>query len=172
MKLPLLSLLTLALATPVLRAADVDLYAVTKVQAFEQTSTAAPTLLPAGAFIFGALVTPNTAASVTSATLRLPSLVVKPFGPTPGFGPLGASESFDSLAALTAVYGSGSYGFTINAVTDGTRTPTLSLTSSAYPNTPTVTNFTAAQDIDWTQDFTVTWGAYVGGARMTPSSSR
>jgi hypothetical protein len=64
---------------------------------------------------------------------------------------------------MTAVFDSGNYTFTINAVNDGTRTPTLSFTGSSFPTTPQVTNFTAAQNIDWTQPFTVNWVAFAGG---------
>ena len=159
---PFLSLL-FALACGTARAADVSVYALTKTQNFQQTSAAAPVALATGAFSFAAVISPATATSVTSATLRLPSAVVKPFGPDPSFGSLAVVEAFDTQAAMDAVYGSGSYQFTINAVTDGTRTPSLSLGAAAYPTTPRITNFNAAQDIDWTQNFTLQWGAYVGG---------
>ena len=161
-KLPLLLLLLAGCATA-LRAADVSVYAVTKAQSFTQTSTAAPVVLPTAGFTFGAIISPSTATSVTSATLRLPDATVKTFGPISGIGPLAVGEQFDTLAAMTAVYGSGNYTFNIQAVNDGARSPTLSLTGNSFPNTPTITNFTAAQNIDWTQAFTVTWGAFVGG---------
>jgi hypothetical protein len=150
---------TLSVAT----AADVDLYAVSKAQSFTQTSAAAPVLLPAGGYAFASIVSKHTSTSVSSATLKLPSLVVKAFGPVAGVGSFAVAQTFDTEAALDAEYSAGNYQFTINAVTDGTKTPTLNLPASAYPNTPTVTNFLAAQNIDWTQDFTLTWGTFVGG---------
>ena len=159
---PLLSLL-IAITCAAARAADVSVYALTKTQNFQQTSSAAPVLQATGGFSFGAIIDPATATSVTSATLRLPSATVVPFGPVPGFGPFAVAEAFDTQAAMDAEYGSGSYLFTIHAVSDGTKTPSLSLGAAAYPTTPRVTNFAAAQTIDWTQNFTLQWNAFAGG---------
>jgi hypothetical protein len=156
-------LIALAAFAGALRAADVDLYAVTKAQSFTQTSAAAPVLLPTGGFAFASIINAHTGTSVTSATLKLPDMMVKTFGPVPGVGSLAVVGTFNTEAALDAAFASGGYQFTINAVTDGTKTPTLNLGASNYPNTPTITNFAAAQDIDWTQDFTLTWGTFVSG---------
>jgi hypothetical protein len=163
MKILPLFLLLLAGTPSILSAADVDVFAVIKTQFFAQTSAASPTLLPTEGFTFVSIVDANTSTSVTSATLRLPSLTVIPFGPTAGVGPLGIAQSFDTEAAMEAVYGSGSYLFTIATASQGTRTPSLSLTGSSYPTTPAITDFAAAQNIDWTQDFTLNWGAFSGG---------
>jgi hypothetical protein len=160
--LSLLLLAALGLALP-LRAADVAFYGLTKAQFYAQSSTATPSLLPTGAHTFAALVDASAAGSVSSAVLRLPSLADVPFGPVSGVGALAVAQPFDTLAALDAAFPSGNYRFTINGVNDGTRTPTLNLGANAYPTTPQVTNFTAAQDIDWTQDFTVTWVPFAGG---------
>lgn len=164
MKLPpFLGLFLVAFAS-LASAADVSVYAVIKTQIFSQTSSAAPTLAPTGGYTFASVINATSVTSVTSATLQLPSAVVRNFGPVPGLGPLGVAQQFDTEAAMDAVFSTGNYAFTINGATDGTRTPTLSLPASAYPNTPTITNFVAAQNIDWTQPFTVTWGAFIGAA--------
>lgn len=163
MKSILRFLLVAAAGVGALRAADVDLYAVSKAQSFIQSSAAAPVLLPTGGFAFASVVNARTTTSVTSATLKLPNLMVKTFGPVPGVGPRAVAQTFDTEAALNAAYGTGSYQFTINTVADGIKTPTLALPASSYPNSPTITNFEAAQNIDWTQDFTLTWGAFAGG---------
>ena len=158
-----LFLLLAAGAVSALHAADVSVYAVIKSQGYEQISTAAPTALATGGFTFLSAISQTTTGSVISATLQLPSAVVKPFGPVPGYGPFAMTESFDTEAAMTAVYGIGLYGFTILTLNDGTRTPSQALGVSVYPNTPTIANFAAAQNIDWTQSFTLQWGAFTGG---------
>lgn len=148
---------------PSLRAADVNVYALTKAQFLSQTSTAAPVLNVTNAFTFAAIIDPATATSVTSATLRLPDLTVRPFGPVPGVGPLGVAQQFNTEALLEAAFPTGGYLFTMNTVNDGVRTPTLNLPVSAYPNAPFIVNFAAAQAIDWTQAFAVQWQPFVGG---------
>lgn len=146
-------------------AADVSVYALTKTQGFRQTSVATPTPLATGGFTFGSVVNRTTAASVTSATLLLPGAASPtPLGPVSGFGALAIVQTFNTKAALDAAYTAGSYAFTINAVNDGTKTPSLSFGADDYPNTPTITNFVTAQNIDWTQPFTLQWGTFIGGA--------
>lgn len=146
-----------------LQAADVSLYGITKAQFYDQTSAGAPVIQPTNAFTFAAFVDAATPGAVTSATLRLPSLANIPFGPISGVGALAVAQQYDTEAELDAAFGSGGYRFTINAVSDGTRTPTLNLPASGYPTTPQVTNFEAAQAIDWTQAFTVFWLPFAGG---------
>jgi hypothetical protein len=164
MKLLQFILPSILISLAAVQAADVDLYGVTKAQSYRQTSSAEPALLPTGAYSFAAIVDPNTATSVTSASLRLPDLVtIIPFGNVPGVGPFAISQPFDTLAALDAAFPAGGYRFTIAAVNDGNKTPTLNLGANAYPTTPRVTNFDAAQAIDWTQDFTLTWVTFAGG---------
>jgi len=146
-------------------AADVSVYALTKTRGYQQASPAAPASLATGGFAFAGIVSPTTTspASVTGATLKLPSAVVKTCGPVPGFGPFAVVQAFDTQALLDGTYADGSYLFTIAAVNDGTKTPALTVNGDAYPNAPTVTNFTAAQSIDWTQPFTLQWGGFAGG---------
>lgn len=161
-KLPSALLCALLTVAP-LRAADVSLYGITKAQFFDQTSAGAPVIQPTGAFTFAAVVDASAPGSVTSATLRLPSLVDVPLGPISGVGALAVAQQFNTETALDAAFGSGNYRFTINAVNDGTRTPTLSYPANSYPTTPQVTNFEAAQAIDWTQPFTLSWLPFAGG---------
>ena len=159
--LPLLLVLSLG-GVAALPAADVTVYAVIKTQSFAQTATSAPALPLTAGFQFTSVISPATATSVTGGTLRLPSTVVKPFGPVPGFGSFAVEEKFDTLAAMNAVYASGNYAFTIHTQNDGTRTPTLAFTGSSFSSTPTVTNIADAQNIDWTQNFTLQWSPFTG----------
>ena len=157
-------LLSVLIATAaVVRAADVVIYAVSKTQTFTQTATAAPSLPLTSGFTFAALINARTPTSVTGGTLLIPGATVKTFGPVPGFGQWAVVAPFNDLAAMNAVYAPGNYRFTINAVTDGTRTPTLAFNGSSFSSTPTVTNIVAAQNIDWTQDFPLQWSAFTGG---------
>jgi hypothetical protein len=160
LSLALLITAGLALRLP---AADVNVYAIIKAQLFTQTSTAAPANLPTGAFTFVSTIDRTSAAAVPTATLQRPNSTVTAFGPVPGAGSFAVAQQFNTEAALDAAFGSGAYLFTIDAVNDGTQTPTLNLPANSYPTTPNITNFTAAQNIDWTQPFTVNWTPFAGG---------
>src|SRR5262249_33129953 len=51
----------------------------------------------------------------------------------------------------------------IETATNGTCGVTIPLPTPVYPNTPHVSNWTAAQAIDGSADFTLRWDAYTGG---------
>ena len=174
MKTFILPLLLLISGTQFGHAVDVSFYGVLKAQFFNQTTNASPTLASSNAFSFNAFVVANTNYAVTNAT-------VKPSNATPsrtllsddGGGSLRFAESFNSQAAMDAVYPTGSlfspatYNVTMHTVNDSNRSVRLSFpTFTGYPGTPQIANLPAAQVIDTTIDFTLRWNS-LGGTPLT-----
>ncbi len=74
-----------------------------------------------------------------------------------------AGESrFSNPAALSKSFPSGEYTLTIGAVNDGTNRFTITMPGGDYPIAPHVNNWKAAQMIDSSRDFTLTWDAFLG----------
>ena len=142
--------------------ADVQSYLVAKGQRFEQNDAGAATLITSNAFRFASFVRETYSNAVTSATVRIPSGTTKTL--TVGDpGQYSFGQEFNSKAALDSAFSQGNYVFTIHTRDDGTRAPTLALPADAYPNTPHIANWAAAQSAQADSDFTVTWDAFVGG---------
>ena len=151
--------------TTVSQSQDVTMLIVAKGQNFEQigpTNVVLQTDDPA--YGFHASVSPWSSGAVTNVTLRAPNGVVHALAnQTDQFG---LDSEFATKPALDSAFGSGSYMFTIGAVNDGIVRPTLALpseNSSSYPNTPRITNWEAAQEVDAAADFTLAWTAFAGG---------
>jgi hypothetical protein len=70
---------------------------------------------------------------------------------------------YASQADLDRFFPDGLYTLTLNTAHDGSRTFALELTNAAYPNPPTVTNLGAAQAINPSNAFTLSWIAFAGG---------
>lgn len=64
---------------------------------------------------------------------------------------------------LSLIFPNGIYSLTMHTVHDGDKTVNLNANSSAYPNSPTIQNFTATQAWDSTQPLTLQWNAMTGG---------
>ena len=142
--------------------ADVSLYAVTKAQAYIQSNAVSPTLLSTGAYSFTAAVLQQSN-FVLSATAQLPSMQIVTLTNQGGGSLWNFTDLFAAQTNMDAIYGSGTYRFSIVTVHDGTKSPTLSLTGNSYPNAPTITNYDAAQLIAATNNFTLLWASFVGG---------
>ena len=72
--------------------------------------------------------------------------------------------SASTPGALDAVYGSGDYLFTVKAVTSN-QTVTVNFPANlTQPGSPHVSNWSAAQAIDPTKPFTLTWDPMPGGS--------
>ena len=151
-----------------------------KGQEFMQTGPGAPVPGTNSPFHFESFVEGNSEGDITNAVLRSPrgtNYVMEIEQPPPnsparsgsgGEGGGGGGESFRikgryaTKAALDAIYNSGNYTFFI-ATSDGSnRTANLNLPGDAYPATPHVANWLAAQSIDAFADFTLTWDAFTG----------
>jgi hypothetical protein len=159
------SLLTgvLGLAAVSAVAADVSQYAVIKAITYRQTNAAGAFPRPTGGVSFTAVVAPSGAGTVLSATVTNPLAVTYTLSNSAGL--FIYSTNFPSRAAMDSNFPSGGYSFCIQTLNDGTRAPTLTLTGDAYPTNPppTITNYTDAQLICETNDFTVQWAPFTGG---------
>ncbi len=73
-------------------------------------------------------------------------------------------QNYGSKSALDTAYPNGTYNVQVNAVHDGTHTFTLSYSGDTYPTPgPEVTNFTALQQTDPSQNITVNWAGFGNG---------
>jgi hypothetical protein len=152
------------------RVADVQTYLLFKVEVFGQNGSGPPT--PKGGTPYRVVANvfpsspgfPPALSSVHSAGLHLPGGAVKaiPFSEPGEFFTL--NEAFASEAALDAAYPAGNYTFDFSTAHDGFRTATLPMLATAYPNpVPHISNYAAAQAVDSTAAFKLTWDAWVGG---------
>ncbi len=143
-----------------LRTPDVRYYSLSKEQAFLQTNTSAPVAYSPSNFIAHAKIkTPGTN-NVTSATLTIPGTGPVPLDPTQNFE---LQTNFTSQSALDAFLPSGSYVFTINTVNDGTKTSTINVPATAFPNAPHVIGFDLLQLVNPHRPLLVAWDAFTGG---------
>lgn len=73
-------------------------------------------------------------------------------------------DGFNTKAELDSKYPGGTYTLTFYTVHNGIRTANLSLPpSDQYPSTPTIANFTEAQSINPSNNFTLRWNTFTGG---------
>jgi hypothetical protein len=151
----------LAFAATAAHAGDVQQYTIFKAQSFIQADTGAPVSAGSGSVMFQAEVQPNGMNVVTNVNLKLPGGSVVTIS-SKGDGSYKLKQSFDTTAALDAAFGEGTYKYQFQTVNDGYRTNALSLTGEAYLPTAHFSNYTAAQAIDATADFTLTWDAVAG----------
>ncbi len=157
--------LGLSLTGPAGRAADVAFYGIIKSQEFVQTNAGPPVARATNGFAFNALVLASTNNVVTNAT-------VKPANATPLRSLVTTNadqvlwrfeERFSSQANLDAAYPNGSlfspvnYAVTMGTTNDGIRIANLNYSLLALvggqPAVPQITNFAAAQSIDHTAEF-------------------
>jgi len=145
-------------------AADVALAVVSKTLTYTQTSAGTPTVQ--SAYQFGAQVQETTAtpATVTSATMQVPTSGTTPLTGDTGTSSFELYQQYTTQAAMDAADPSGVYVITVNTVHDGTHTFDLNLAGNAYPNTPQVQNFTSLQALNPDAVTTITWNAFAGGS--------
>lgn len=143
---------------------DVDTYHVTKLRNHRQTNSASVVLDgergPYGAML-GILQTDT--GLVASAICTLSNSDVKVFPAGNSDLELIVYEAFASESALNSAYPSGAYGFDISGVNDGDQFAALNLPATAFPNTPRISNYAAAQAINPGEDFELEWDAFSGG---------
>lgn len=160
-------LLTTSLTAP---AADVEFYGVVKMQRFIQANATAPTLAESESedgeppFVFNAFVDLGSSNAVTSAILTLTGGAQRTLQlEESGFN----REFFDGAEFkpdLDLIYANGTYTLTLQTRNDGNKSLPLTLPASdAYPNPPRINNFTAAQNVNAAQTFTLSWDAFAGG---------
>ena len=159
---------------PILSASDVSYYGVVKSVQYQQTNDLAPSPLPTNAYAFNAFAVASTNNVVTNATIRVASNTPMPLTSTNTIYWQFAS-AFNSQAALDAAYPAGSvfspvnYTLTMSTTNDGIRSGSVNffllIVPVSYPTTPQLTNLAAAQTIDTTRDFQLTWDS-LGGSTL------
>jgi len=139
---------------------DIRFFAAVKGQHWVQTNS---TAVPEGedSFVFMSFAEPNHSDSLTNATITPP-------GGTPITlesefeEDFNYKQSFVSQSTLDGAFPNGDYTLVTGGLKDGVKTNSLILTGNGYPGTPQLSNFSAAQAIDPTADFTLTWNAISG----------
>ncbi len=134
---------------------------------FVQTNSSGAS--PAGGLnaIFRASVAFNGASSVTNGALRVPGGATIPFEPEGAGGSSGDRRAsveahFASTSALDLSFPNGAYDFLLETANNGTLTNSLALNGNVYPATPRISNFSAAQAVNPTNEFTLSWDALAG----------
>lgn len=142
---------------------DVVLYGCGKQQQFTQTNSAVPAVT--NGFQFQAFTELSAAYTITGGSVQ-PSnglvrlLTTDPYESGRNFD---YQQDFTNQTSLDATFTNGFYIMALDCVHDGRRVATNSLTGNTYPSIPHVSNFNAAQSVNSTQSFTLTWDAFVGG---------
>ena len=149
--------------TVVQSGADVVFYSLAKEAAYTQESSATPVVAgdPVFPYRFLARVKESAPGFVSGASVVKPSSAIVNLSASP----LGYS-SYDEYGALTSLnndFPSGTYHFNIQTFNDGNRNIALNLPATAFPATPHISNYDAAQNINPAIDFTITWDALSGG---------
>ena len=153
-------------------AADVSLFGVMKSVMLTQTVSVAPAPISTNAYSFMALAVGATNGSLLSATVKTPKNVTLTLTNLAGTNLFAFLLQTNTQAHLDSQYPSSSsflspstYTFTLDTLNDGVKTISVSyadLSSTAPPN-PQISNLSAGQNIDSTQDFTVTWNSLGNG---------
>jgi hypothetical protein len=141
---------------------------------YQQTNDLAPAPLATNAYGFNAFVVASTNNVVTNATVQVDHATPIPLTSTNSVYWL-FRDLFNSQAALDAAYPAGSlftptnYTLTMYTTNDGIRSGSVNFfllfLPVNHPTTPQVTNFAAAQTIDATRSFPLTWDS-LGGSTL------
>ncbi len=131
---------------------------------YHQTNASAPALYPRIAYEFFAQTLLSSNRTATNITVTIPvrsavsNLVEDLLTP----------ERFSSvvyntnLAAFNTNFPAGNYTFKVSAISSNQQV-TVSLPATMPPNAPQVSNYTAAQSINPSQPFTLTWNTFTNG---------
>jgi hypothetical protein len=142
----------------------VTTFAVSKVNWWDQSSTASPVPDASIPYYFAGTTTLASNRTATSITLTMPTAAVSNL--TQNFvhpesyyliSPVTSSNAFE------AAFPQGTYTFYVSATASNQTVPVLLPTGMTQPNPPHITNYVAAQSLNATQAFTLGWDAFVGG---------
>src|SRR5581483_5289828 len=135
-----------------------------KIHIYDQTNTAAPVLDPVTPYNFSAITSLSSNRTATNVALTLPTTAVSNL--TQNFI---QHESFflfstkTNLAAFDAVFPAGGYSFNVQAANSNQVVPLNFPSTLAQPPAPHVSNFAAAQAVNPSSPFVLTWDAFSGG---------
>ena len=83
-------------------------------------------------------------------------------GPRYAGAPYSFTDRQSTLDLLDLFYPNGSYSVTMNTTHDGGHTGAVVVSGDDYPNPPVVSNYTQAQTINPTNEFTLRWSGFTG----------
>jgi Bacterial Ig-like domain len=132
-----------------------------KLWEYDQTNTAAPALDPDVPYLFSASTLLASNRTATAVTLTFPNSAVsnlQNFAEPENYFLIGYNTN---LTIFNATYPAGNYTFTVTS-NSATQSVTMNL-PAAQPNAPHVSNYAAAQTINPSQPFMLTWDAFSGG---------
>lgn len=141
-------------------------FSVGKIHFYNQTSSVAPILDVDVPYNFAANTTLASNRSANSVSLTLPSAAVSNL--TQNFT---APEHFylfstwTNLSAFNANYPAGNYTFNVGAATSN-QLVTVNLPNFVQPNAPRITSYSAAQSVDATQPFILSWDPFQNGTAV------
>ena len=142
----------------------ITLLSVGRMVTYNQFSTGTPTLDTNYPYAFIGTTTLASNRTATNITLTMPTTYVSNLATT-SFRPEFYSLSYynTNQATFDGLYPSGTYTFTIKS-TASNQVVTVNLSPSmAQPGAPHTTSFTAAQSVDASQPFTISWDPFTGG---------
>ena len=131
---------------------------------YNQNSTGAPVLDADVPYLFSASTTLASNRTATSITLKLPTAAVT-----------NLSQNFlqrenyylvyfeTNLTTFDSVFPAGSYQFLVQAATSNQQVNVTLSAPASQPAAPHVANYAAAQAVNASQNFTLTWDAFSGG---------
>jgi hypothetical protein len=135
-----------------------------KIYYYDQTSTAAPFLDHSVSDGFGAATTLASNRTANAISVTLPTSVTDALAEDPSSPE--AYHFFDTStnnSAFDAQYPSGDYLFNVQATSSNQQVTVTLPSTMPQPPAPHLSNFIAAQSVDPTQPFTLTWDAFNGG---------
>jgi hypothetical protein len=140
-------------------------FSVGRVNYYNQTSAGAPFLDREMSYGFTATTTLASNRTASSISLTLPTGAVTNLSENP-FSPelFYFFDSGTNLAPFEAQYPGGNYLFNVQAASSNQQATVALPAGAIQPNAPHVSNFAAAQSVDPTQPFTLTWDAFAGGS--------
>ncbi len=166
----ILCLIALTINAAHVQASEVSEYNIEKIEQYDQSSSAAPTINPEQPFQFNANVGANgTSTLLSSSTITAPASSAQ-FFQAGSFG-LDFQQTFTSKAAFDAAYPTGTYNLTVNTSTPNTYTGQVVLGSDNYPLVPQIIGLTNATwsggkivVTDINQPVTITWNTFNSGS--------
>ena len=138
-------------------------FVVGKAWEYDQTSTATPLLDTNLPYVFSGVTSLASNRTATTITLTLPTTAVSNLLQNiiyPWDYYVGAYNT--NLSAYNATFTAGNYVFNVYSNASDQQV-TVKLPAYAQPNAPQVSNYAAAQSINPSLPFTLTWDAFTGG---------
>lgn len=149
----LLNLWVLPAAGQNIDALDVQLY---KGTLYRQGASGGPSPVTSSPYFFQAILGPTSASQVSAVTVRTPSQVTQSMTLDPSMNFV-FTNGAPTQSALDGNYGNGTYRFQYTGLDDGQVAVSVALGTDDFPPAPAVSNVLAAQSVEVTNDFLVSF---------------